>query len=186
MNYCIYIRKRKNKPFCKLLNKEITFSRCRECVNKEYKTKNKENSFYKSNGTKKSKNSFYKLNSNQIKKKSTLKEKSPLHSGKMKNKSNKLAKLEKDRFSVFSNAKDRCYLCGSSYNLTWHEIFRGANRRNSMKFGFCLRLCLNCHEEKQEDIIFNDFWHRQAQLYFEEHIGSREEFLKIFRRNYLE
>lgn len=37
MNYCIYIRKRKNKPYCKLLNKEITLSCCQECVNKEYK-----------------------------------------------------------------------------------------------------------------------------------------------------
>ena len=163
MNYCVYLRKRKNKPFCKLLNKEIPFCRCQQCGSKEYRS-----------------------SVNQIKKKSTLKEKSPLKSGKMKNKSNKLAKLEKDRFSVFSNDKERCYLCGSSYNLTWHEIFRGANRRNSMKFGFCLRLCLNCHEEKQEDIIFNDFWHRQAQLYFEEYIGSREEFLKIFRRNFLD
>lgn len=172
-NYCIYIRNRKGNPYCKLLNKEITFSCCQECDSKEYKTKNKENSFYKSN-------------SNQIRKMSTLKEKNPLNSGKMKNKSNKLAKLEKDRFSVFSNDKEKCYLCGSIYNLTWHEIFRGANRKNSMKFGFCLRLCLSCHEEKQENIIFNDFWHRQAQLYFEEYIGSREEFLKIFRRNYLE
>ncbi len=37
MNYCIYIRKRKNKPFCKLLNKEIEFSQCRGCEEKEYK-----------------------------------------------------------------------------------------------------------------------------------------------------
>ena len=37
MNYCIHLKKRKNKPFCKLRNKEITFSLCRECDNKEYK-----------------------------------------------------------------------------------------------------------------------------------------------------
>lgn len=39
MNYCIYLKKRKNKPFCKLLNREITFSCCRECDKKEYKKK---------------------------------------------------------------------------------------------------------------------------------------------------
>jgi hypothetical protein len=39
MNNCIYIRKRKNKPFCKLLNKEIEFSQCRRCEEKEYKPK---------------------------------------------------------------------------------------------------------------------------------------------------
>ena len=37
MNNCIYIRKRKNKPFCKLLNKEIEFSQCSGCKDKEYK-----------------------------------------------------------------------------------------------------------------------------------------------------
>lgn len=119
-------------------------------------------------------------------KKSILKEKSPLKSGKMKNKSNKLAKLERNRFSVFTNNKDKCMFCPATTNLTWHEIFRGRNRANSMKYGFCLRMCLNCHEEKQEDVVFNKFWHRKAQLYFEEYIGSREEFLKIFRRNFLD
>ena len=127
MNYCVYLRKRKNKPFCKLLNKEIPFCRCQQCGSKEYKS-----------------------NVNQINKKSTLKEKSPLKSGKMKNKSNKLAKLEKDRFSVFTNNKDKCMFCSATTNLTWHEIFRGRNRANSMKYGFCLRMCLNCHEEKQD------------------------------------
>ena len=39
MNNCVYIRKRKNKPFCKLLNKEIEFSTCRGCNKKEYKPK---------------------------------------------------------------------------------------------------------------------------------------------------
>lgn len=165
-NYCIYLKKRKNKPFCKLLNKEIPFCRCQECVNKEYKIK--------------------KSNSHQINKKSTLKEKSPLKSGKMKTKSNRLAKLERNRFSVFTNNKDKCMFCPATTNLTWHEIFRGRNRANSMKYGFCLRMCLNCHEEKQDDVFFNNFWHRKAQLYFEEYIGSKEEFLKIFRRNFLD
>ena len=36
-NYCIHLKKRKNKPYCNLLNKEIPFSLCRECDNKEYK-----------------------------------------------------------------------------------------------------------------------------------------------------
>ena len=36
-NYCINLKKKKNKPYCKFLNKEITFSLCRECDNKEYK-----------------------------------------------------------------------------------------------------------------------------------------------------
>lgn len=148
MNYCIYLKKRKNKPFCTLRNEEITFTKCNECNEKSYK-------------------------------------KNDIKISKIKNKSNKLAKLEKNRFSVFTNNKDKCMFCPSTYKLTWHEIFAGRNRQNSMKFGLCLRMCLNCHEEKQENTKFNDFWHRQAQLYFEKNIGTREEFIKIFRRNYL-
>lgn len=37
MNNCIYIRNRKGKPFCRLLNKEIKFSNCHGCENKKYK-----------------------------------------------------------------------------------------------------------------------------------------------------
>lgn len=187
MNYCIYLKKKKNKPFCKILNKEIAFSQCRECVNKEYKkgTENLKNSakhYYKKAilHNKSAKSS----NNHQINKKSGLKEKSPLKSGRLKNKSNKLAKLERNRFSVFTDGK-QCFVCKSTYQLTWNEIFRGRNRLKSMKYGFCLRMCLKCHSEKQENIEFNDFWHRQAQLYFEKNIGSREDFLAEFRRNYL-
>ncbi len=156
MNYCIHIRKRKNNPFCKLLNKEITLSRCRECNNKEYRTK-----------------------------KSTLIKRSPQNSGKMKNKSNKLAKLERNRKSIFTDNMDKCYLCHSK-RTDIHEIFRGRNRKNSMIYGFVLPLCRECHSTKAETTEFEEFWHRQAQLYFEENIGSREDFIKVFRRNYLD
>lgn len=46
-NYCINLKKRKNKPYCKSINKEIQFSLCNECKNKEYKksTSNKKSSF---------------------------------------------------------------------------------------------------------------------------------------------
>ena len=155
-NYCIHLKKRKNKPYCKLLDREITFSLCRECDDKEYK-------------------------------KSTSDKKSPATSGlqSRQQKSNKLASLERNRYSVFSEDTEKCYLCGSTYKLTWHEIYSGKNRQNSMRYGLCLRLCLNCHSKEQEDSQFNDYWHKQGQLYWEKNIGSREEFIKVFRRNYI-
>ena len=102
----------------------------------------------------------------------------------MKTKSDKLNKLEKERFSVFYELNVCCH-CGSTYQLTKHEIFEGRNRQNSMKHGFVLPLCLKCHKELQEDANFNDKWKKKAQEYFENNIGTREDFLKIFRRNYL-
>ena len=168
-NYCINLKKRKNKPYCKLLNKEIQFSLCRECDNKEYKKTSAEV------------HRKTQCSADIKRKKSTFRSISPLPTGQ----SNKLAKLEKNRYSVFTEDTKRCYLCGSTYKLTWHEIYSGKNRQNSMRYGLCLRLCLNCHSKEQEDGQFNDYWHKQGQLYWEENIGSREEFIKVFRKNYL-
>lgn len=179
MNYCIHLKKRKNKPYCNLLNKEIRFSLCRECDNKEYKKSDinisKKSGFWSKSPVK----------SRQMRKNAQSLTKEQQKPVKMQNKSNKLASLEKNRYSVFSNDTERCYLCGSTYKLTWHEIYSGKNRQNSMRYGLCLRLCLNCHSKEQEDRQFNDYWHKQGQLYWEENIGSREEFIKVFRRNYL-
>ena len=174
MNYCIYLRKRRNKPYCKLIDKEITLSQCRECNNKQYKNKSLQKSV-----------ELCKSNNHQIRKSSGFKKKSPLKSGQMKNKSNKLAKLERNRFSVFTDNMDKCYFCENP-RMDKHEIYRGKNRSNSMKHGFVLPMCRYHHDKCQEDVDFNEFWHRQAQLYFEENIGSREEFLVEFKKNYLD
>jgi len=176
MNFCINLKKRKNKPYCKIKKENILLNQCKECKDKEYKTKIRKNSSYK--------NDIKISNNNQIKKNAQLQEKISLKKAKMHNKSKKLAKLERERSSVFTE-KDKCFICGSKYKLTWNEIYRGRNRLNSMKFDFCLRMCLTCHSKYQDDIKFNDYWHQKAQLYFEKNIGSREEFIKIFRKNYL-
>lgn len=169
MNYCKHLKKRKNKPYCNLLKQEIPFCRCRECGNKEYKINNKNFTIFVKNDTFCTKNA--KNNKKNVRN--------------LKNKSKKQAKKERERFSVFTT-NDKCMVCKSTYQLTWNEIYRGRNRSNSMKYGFCLRMCLNCHREYQEDAVFNDHWHKTAQRYFEEHYGTRDEFIKIFRRNYLE
>ena len=103
----------------------------------------------------------------------------------MKRKTSKLRKLEKNRYSVFFDSLSMCMNCGSMYQITKHEIFSGRNRQNSMKYGFVLPLCERCHEQLQENREFTDKWHIKGQHYFEENYGSREEFIKIFRINYL-
>ena len=103
----------------------------------------------------------------------------------MRKKSKELAKLERNRYSVFYEDLKTCMNCGSSYEMTKHEIYEGKNRQNSMIYGFVLPLCLKCHRALQEDEEFNDKWKKKAQEYFEEYIGTREDFISIFRRNYL-
>ena len=103
----------------------------------------------------------------------------------MKNKTNKLRQLEKNRYSVFFDDLSMCCQCGCTYEMTKHEIFEGRNRQNSMKYGFVLPLCLECHRQLQHQKSFSDKWKRKAQTYYEENIGTREDFIKIFRRSYL-
>lgn len=103
----------------------------------------------------------------------------------MKKQSSKLRKLEKNRYSVFFESLSMCCNCGSMVNITRHEVYEGKNRQNSMKYGFVIPLCLDCHRRLQEDKTFNDKWKVKAQKYFEKNIGTREQFLEIFRRNYL-
>lgn len=103
----------------------------------------------------------------------------------MKKKSNKLRQLERKRESVFYDDLKVCCYCGSTYQMTIHEIFEGRNRINSMTYGFVLPLCLKCHRNLQNDRVFNDKWKKKSQEYFESYIGTRDDFLDIFRRNYL-
>lgn len=170
-NYCINLKKRKNKPYCKLMNKEIQLSTCRECNNKKYK---KSTSDKKSTAT-----------SGQMRKNAQSLTKEQKKKIKMHNKSKKLTKLEKNRKSVFTDDLEHCYLCGKKKN-DLHEVFGGRNRINSIKYNCILPLCRECHSSNQNNPIFNDYWHKQGQLYWEENIGSREDFIKVFRRNYLE
>ncbi len=103
---------------------------------------------------------------------------------KMKNKSSKLSKLEKNRFSVFTDNLDKCYLCSNKKDHL-HEIFAGRNRQNSMKYGFVLPLCEQCHRMYQNDVLFNHKWYIKCQKHFESNIGTRDDFINIFRKSWL-
>lgn len=102
---------------------------------------------------------------------------------KLKRVTYKQTKLERNRFSLFSTDTTHCYFCPSTYKLTWHEIFRGKNRANSMKYGLCLRMCLVCHEKYQDDPAFNDYWHKKGQALFEKAYPDLD-FVEIFKKNY--
>lgn len=162
------INKRKTVYFyCTKQRKEITFDDCRGCVYKEYK---------KCTRTVK-KCAFSEKKHNKI-------AKTVQKTAKMSKKSSKLAKLERNRFSLFTDNKDKCMFCDSTYKLTWHEIYCGRNRQNSMRFGLCLRMCLRCHELKQEDKHFNDEWHIKGQVAFQQTYHNLI-FEDVFKKNYL-
>lgn len=92
--------------------------------------------------------------------------------------------------SILGSRKGRCYLCGKYTKTEVHHIFGGtANRTLSEDYGLKVDLCLECHQfgkhAVHKDPAVQDELHKQGQEAFEEQIGSRTEFIKIFGRNYL-
>jgi len=89
----------------------------------------------------------------------------------MRNKKYKLQKLEKNRFSLFTDNLEYCIVCGMP-SQEINEVFPGRNRQNSMKYGMCIPLCSRCHKKYHID--------RDMQLYYMQ-IGK-----EIFLSNYSE
>lgn len=100
----------------------------------------------------------------------------------MKNKTSKLAKLEKERYSIMTDDLEHCYICGND-SVDLHEVYAGTNRKMSMKNGFCLPLCRTHHRIAQLGKEENLFLKKMFQKKYEEN-HTREEFIKLVGRNY--
>lgn len=124
MNNCIYIKKRKNKPFCKLLNKEIEFSNCRGCEEKEYKPRKQ----YKPKKVYEIKQRTYKP---------------------IKKVSKKRVFVSRETYkTVFERDKGCCVLCGSSQNLHFHHIYYRSERKDLIdNIDNGVMLCVYCHDK---------------------------------------
>ena len=125
MNYCIHLKKRKNKPYCNIIKKEIPFSRCQECGNKEYKPKDKRNSPYEN----KKRTEFTKI------------------SAKMKKKSNKRITVSNEVYNIVIERDNySCRLCGSTSWIQLHHILYRSQRKDLINnVDNCIMLCDNCH-----------------------------------------
>lgn len=162
---CINLKQKLDRTlYCKHKKCIIKISECNGCSYKKYK--NTQYNVKKSEKTSKMHNKL--RNTVQIKKRTR-----------------KLDKLERNRFSLFTDDDSKCMLCGSDYQLTWNEVFRGKNRKLSMQYGLCQRLCLECHRKYQDDSEFNDIWHKKGQETFNKEYPDLN-FQKIFGINYLD
>lgn len=97
--------------------------------------------------------------------------------------------MAKKLTSVFTEDMDHCIFTGSPY-VERHHIFGSFNRDNSEVYGFVVPLRYDLHPNgaranpkyaKEIDTYLKE----KAQRYFEESIGSREDFMKVFGRSYL-
>lgn len=90
--------------------------------------------------------------------------------------------------SVLQENKE-CFFCNTTQNLECHHIFGGtSNRKNSEKYGLKVWLCNRHHTGSKDSVHHNkkmsDELKRIGQQAFERN-GTRQEFMKIFGRNYL-
>lgn len=101
---------------------------------------------------------------------------------KMKQRTTKQAKLEKERFSLFTDDLDHCIICGKPKDHL-HEVFFGSHRRVSIKYGMVIPLCCFHHDLMHKSSELQKIWHIKGQNKFEE-IYPDLSFIDIFDRNY--
>lgn len=90
--------------------------------------------------------------------------------------------------SVFTDDMDHCMFTGNA-PVERHHIFGGSNRKKCEKYGFIAPLRPDLHpngvfagkDAKSVDLVLRT----KAQAYYEEHYGSREDFIREFGKSYL-
>ena len=100
---------------------------------------------------------------------------------KIKNKSNKLANLERQRDEkIIKNG--RCEYCKKfSKHLDPHEVYGGSNRRRSIEHNFVKLLCRECHSNPE---IIGKLRIEVQEEFEKEH--TREEFIDITGKSYID
>ena len=164
INKCINFKYRKKNYkyyyYCSKLKKEIQFVDCYNCKYKEFKS-----------------------NNHQIKKSPAISGQLKRKPDSIKKKSNKLAKLERNRTSLFTADLEHCIICGKAKEQL-HEVFYGRNRLNSIRYNIVIPICLKCHLEMHKNKALQNEYHKKGQVLFNETYPDLD-FIEIFGRNYL-
>lgn len=91
--------------------------------------------------------------------------------------------------SELTDNMECCFVCGSPY-IQIHHCFFGAKRPISDKLGYILPLCMehhtagrnSPHKNREVDLTYK----RLAQTHYELTRGSRNDFIQLFGKSYLE
>lgn len=84
-----------------------------------------------------------------------------------------------------------CFICNryeSDYlHIEMHHIFEGRGRRQiSDRYGLIVPLCRDCHDRAHTDAELAQMLHEVGQKKAEADGMTREQFIYLFGRNYLE
>lgn len=103
----------------------------------------------------------------------------------LKQRTDKQKELEDNRYSIIQKDLTRCFFCGGK-PTDWHELIKGSNRKKSIRYGLCVRVCRKCHRKTEDDIEFYKKTRLKAQLYWQKYYHkTEEEFIKEFGRSWL-
>jgi len=103
---------------------------------------------------------------------------------------NKQKIVDSKRYSIITDDLTKCIECGLPF-VELHEVFFGTNREKSKLYGLIIPLCkkyhhqgnlIGIHQDKELDIK----WKKIAQQSFMDTYNlKKEDFIKVFGRNYL-
>lgn len=102
---------------------------------------------------------------------------------KIKQRTYRQVKKEKNRYSILTDDLNICIVCGKNKEHL-HEIFGGRNRSSSIKYGLVLPLCSNCHRRIHNNPELIEEWHKKGQMKFIQ-IYPNLNFIDVFFRDYL-
>lgn len=87
--------------------------------------------------------------------------------------------------SMFNTEEGICYICGIHTDTARHEIFPGANRKESKRWGMWYNTCPKCHDRWHlTDPMLKNRTQAEGQMLFE-HEHGHDKFMSIFGRSYL-
>ena len=96
------------------------------------------------------------------------------------------SKKEKERFSIIYQERTKCCYCGSKIgHIDTNEVFEGAYRSLSIKYGACNYYCRKCHKRFDIDRLFNydekiKFQNKLVEMY------GYDWFMNTFKHDYIE
>lgn len=110
----------------------------------------------------------------------------------MKNRDNYSVQRGFEMAKSIIHTEKECYLCRLFYGasnrkgLEKHHVMNGWGKRTpSDKTGLWMWLCNEHHREVHADAEMRNKLKQLAQICYERDGGSREEFMKLFGKNYL-
>ena len=102
----------------------------------------------------------------------------------LKKRTYKQSKKEKNRFSIIYSDLSKCAECSSKIGIELNEIYEGAYRQTSIKYGMVAPMCNRCHKRFHSDRLFSLKYKALFQIEFEK-TYSHDEFMVIFKQNYI-